>query len=76
MKGQVEAIFVMGGLSKKEQPYLQVSDGIEAQFVRLHPDFKKKITKDTFSSYEKGSSISLEIEATAFGVTVVDVLED
>lgn len=66
LTGEVDAVFVMGGMSKeKNNPYLQVSDGIEASFVRF--DKECEIDKDTFANYQKGDEITLEVFRPLFG---------
>jgi len=74
LRGVVEMTFVNGGLSKeKQRPYLQVSNGIEAKFLKISPLFE--VSKDTFSSYEKGSIISLEIETDGVDFLVLGIVE-
>jgi len=61
LQGELTMTFVMGGMSKeKNRPYLQVSNGIEADFVKLSKKFG--VDENTFSSYEKGDEITLEVE--------------
>jgi len=72
LQGQVQMTFVMGGLSKeKNKPYLQVSNGIEAKFMRLSRDFD--VDKDTFSDFEKGDVVTLEIETDGIETIVVGI---
>jgi len=72
LQGQVQMTFVMGGLSKeKNKPYLQVSNGIEAKFMRLSRDFD--VDKDTFSDFEKGDVVTLEIETDGIESIVVGI---
>jgi len=70
LQGQVEMTFVMGGLSKeKNKPYLQVSNGIEAKFMRLSKQFD--VDADTFSDLEKGDVVTLEIETDGIETVVI-----
>jgi len=72
LQGQVQMTFVMGGLSKeKNKPYLQVSNGIEAKFMRLSRDFD--VDKDTFSDFEKGDIVTLEIETDGIETIVIGI---
>ena len=72
LMGLVEMTFVMGGLSKeKSTPYLQTSNGIEAKFMRLSRAFD--VGKNTFSDFEKGDTISLEVETDGIETTVIGI---
>jgi len=74
--GTITATFVRGGISKeKKNPYLQVSDGVEAIFITIPKDID--IDKDTFNSFERGDSMTLEVEVDVFAnrVTLVDIKE-
>jgi len=65
----VEMIFVMGGISnEKKKPYLQLSNQIEAKFMRIHKDFQ--VEKDTFSDLEKGETVFVSIETDGIEVAV------
>jgi len=70
LQGQVEMTFVMGGISKeKKKPYLQMSNGVEAKFMRLSKKFP--VDEDTFSDLEKGDIVALEIETDGVDVVVL-----
>jgi len=74
LRGVVEVTFVMGGLSKeKSKPYLQISNGIEAKFAKLHKDFP--IAKDTFSDYEKGDVVRMEVETDGIEIVFTGIAE-
>jgi len=72
LKGVIEVVYVFSGVSKKnEKPYLQLSNGIEASFVKV----AKGIDIEPFSKLEKGDTISVEIEADGSGITVLGLAE-
>lgn len=74
LTGQVELIFVRGGLSAKTgNAYLQVSNGRKEFFVNVK---KVEIDDTTFNSFEEGDVITLEVEVTvgSDGVNVVDIV--
>lgn len=74
LQGEVQMTFVMGGMSKeKNKPYLQVSNGIEAKFMRLSKEFD--VNEKTFSEYEKGDSIYLNIETDGIETVVTGITE-
>jgi len=69
IKGRISAVFVIGGISKeKKRPYLQVSDGIEAQFFNFAKD--SSLTADDFKDLERGDQIDLEVEVDPFSKRV------
>jgi len=72
LTGRLEATFVMGGISKeKKRPYLQVSNGIEAKFMRLSRRFP--VDEETFSDFEKGDIVTLEVETDGIEVEVIGI---
>jgi len=74
LQGVVEMTFVMGGMSKeKNKPYLQVSNGIEAKFLRLSKTFD--VDSETFSQIEKGDIVTLEIETDGIDIVVKGIVQ-
>jgi len=68
--GTVQMTYVMGGISKeKGRPYLQVSNGIEAKFLKLAKDIQ--LNEDTFSLFERGDTISVQIETDGIDIVVI-----
>jgi len=73
--GELTLTFVMGGISKKtKNPYLQVSDGVEAKFVSIPKN--ADIDENTFVNYSRGDEINLQVEIDPFSgrMTLVSVL--
>jgi len=65
IKGRIVCTFVRGGISKeKKNPYLQVSDGVEAIFITIPKTLD--IDSDTFSTLERGEQITLDVEVDVF----------
>jgi len=74
LKGTLEMTYVFGGLSnEKKKPYLQVSNGIEAKFLKLSKDFD--VNENTFSSFEKGDIITLEVEFDGVDTVVTGLID-
>jgi len=62
--------YVMGGISKTtKKPYLQVSDGVTAEFVNIPPTLE--VTAETFSGFKRGAQIELEVEVDPFAQRIV-----
>jgi len=63
--GIIEAIFVMGGVSAKTKKlYLQVSDGISAEFIAIPKD--TDLQDSVFDNYSRGDKITIEVEVSPF----------
>lgn len=72
LQGQVEMTFVMAGLSKeKKRPFIQLSNGIEAKFLRLSKKFH--VDDETFSDFEKGEVVVVEIETDGIETEVMGI---
>jgi len=72
LEGTIEVVYVFSGTSSKNnKPYLQLSNGIEASFVKVSPN----IEIGDFSKFEKGDTIEVQIEADGSGITVMGVAE-
>jgi len=72
LTGEIEVIYVFSGVSSKNnKPYLQLSNGIEASFVKVD----KNIEIERFKNLEKGETISVQIEADGSGITVIGLAE-
>jgi len=75
LKGVIDVLYVFSGKSKGTgNPYVQVSDGLEAHFVSIPKD--SKITADSFSGFEKGQQIQIEVETNPLSgrTTLVSVV--
>jgi len=59
--GEVTLTFVRGGMSKKNTPYLQVSNGRAEFFVTVPKAFDASV----FDEYNEDEAIILEVEMTA-----------
>lgn len=57
---QVDLVFIRGGLTKANKPYLCVSNGRSEFFINITKSIN--INNETFDSYEEGDHISLEVE--------------
>jgi len=65
--GTIEVIYVFSGVSPKNgKPYLQISNGIEASFVKL----SQEIDIAEFKNCKKGEMIEVRVIADGSGVTV------
>jgi len=63
LAGVVEFMFINGGIAKKSgNPYLQVSNGRSEFFINIPKTLKDKIDEDTFSEYNDGDMIALNVE--------------
>jgi len=72
LQGTIEVVYVFSGLSEKnKRPYLQLSNGIEASFVKVSP----KIEIGDFAKFEKGDIVEVAIEADGSGITVLGLAE-
>jgi len=72
LQGTIEVVYVFSGMSSKNnKPYLQLSNGIEASFVKVSPT----IEIGDFSKYAKGDIIEVQIEADGSGITVLGIAE-
>jgi len=72
LSGSIEVVYVFSGTStKNNKPYLQLSNGIEASFVKVSPN----IEIGDFSKYKRGDVIDVNIEADGSGITVLGVAE-
>jgi len=75
IKGTIDAIFVMGGISPKSKNlYLQVSDGISAEFISIPKN--SEFPDNIFEKYERGDTITLELSVSPFSkrATLLNVL--
>jgi len=65
--GEVTLTYVNGGISKeKKNPYLQVSDGVEAKFINIPKNIDREAFTEFCSERERGDQITVEVEVDPF----------
>lgn len=73
IEGAITCTFVMGGISKKGNPYLSVSDGIAPKFITLPKDFDVTLLDDL----SRGDVITMNVVVDPFSsrISFVDFVD-
>jgi len=73
LDGTVTLTFINGGISKNGKPYLQVSNGREAFFVRIPKD--ANVDDSTFSDFSEDEEITLRVSIPRVGPNAAIVFQ-